>query len=238
MNPWNALLDLQALDTTLVQLEHRAAQLPERVALTEVEAELVSLRHRISAVEGDQHVVAKDMKRIEDEVALLEDKIVGAERHLYGDGSSNAKELQAYQDEIAGFRRRIADLEDEELALMEQLEPIEASLAALAGTKAELDERAIALTAQVAVAEADLNAERTSVGAMRADLAGGIDPGSLAEYERVRARLGGVAVARLEAGVCGACHLKLSAVEVDRILHLPADEAVTCEDCGRFLVRD
>ena len=54
----------------------------------------------------------------------------------------------------------------------------------------------------------------------------------------MRQRLGGVAVARLEGGVCGACHMKLSAVENDRIQHEAPDEPVRCEDCGRFLVRD
>jgi len=44
-------------------------------------------------------------------------------------------------------------------------------------------------------------------------------------------------VARLEAGACGACHIKLSAVEHDRIQHLPDDEEVRCEECGRVLVR-
>jgi uncharacterized protein len=65
-----------------------------------------------------------------------------------------------------------------------------------------------------------------------------IDPAALQEYDTARARLGGVAVARLEHGSCGACHMKLSAVEHDRILHLSPDEPVRCEDCDRFLVRD
>jgi hypothetical protein len=31
--------------------------------------------------------------------------------------------------------------------------------------------------------------------------------------------------------------MKLSAVELDRIKGLPADARITCEDCGRLLVR-
>lgn len=121
---------------------------------------------------------------------------------------------------------------------MEQVEPIDARLAGLAARRDELDQQAVALTAAIAEAEAALDRERAGVIARRDELVGGIDPAALQEYDAVRARLGGVAVARLEHGSCGACHMKLSAVENDRILHLSPDEPVRCEDCGRFLVRD
>src|SRR5918996_1241928 len=58
------------------------------------------------------------------------------------------------------------------------------------------------------------------------------------EYDKLRGRLGGVAIARLVGPTCQGCHLALSAVEVDRIRKLPLDEAVYCEECGRLLVRD
>jgi predicted nucleic acid-binding Zn-ribbon protein len=59
----------------------------------------------------------------------------------------------------------------------------------------------------------------------------------LAEYERLRERFGGVAVAQLVGPTCQGCHLQLSAVELDRIRRLDADEVVYCEACGRLLVR-
>ena len=237
MNPWHQLLEVQAVDTHLTQLDHRLAQLPERAELAAVDDQLAGLRAEVAAVEAEKHVIDKDQTRIEDEIASIEDKIASADRQLYG-GSSDVKELQALQDEIAALRRRISGLEDQELELMEQVEPIDARLAALAVRRDELDQQAVALTAALAEAEADLDRERAGVVARRDELVGGIDPAALQEYDEVRARLGGVAVARLEHGSCGACHMKLSAVENDRILHLSPDEPVRCEDCGRFLVRD
>lgn len=121
---------------------------------------------------------------------------------------------------------------------MEQVEPIDQRLSGLAAQRDELDRQAIALTAAIAEAEAEIDRERDDVRARRDELVAGIDQRALQEYEKVRGRLGGVAVARLEHGSCGACHMKLSAVEHDRILHLGPEEPVRCEDCGRFLVRD
>jgi hypothetical protein len=39
------------------------------------------------------------------------------------------------------------------------------------------------------------------------------------------------------AGSCSGCHLTLPAMEVDRIRKAPADEVITCDQCGRILVR-
>lgn len=237
MNPWTQLLDVQALDTTLTQLDHRAVQLPERADLAAVEDQLAALRAEVARVEDEKHALVKEQTRLEDEIASVEGKIASADRQLYS-GGSDVKELQALQDEIAALKRRVSALEDEELELLEQMEPLDERLAGFAEQRARLDEQAVALTAAIAEAEAEIDRERGQVIDQRAALVAGIDPAALAEYDAVRNRLGGVAVARLEHGSCGACHMKLSAVEYDRILHLPADEPVRCEDCGRFLVRD
>jgi predicted nucleic acid-binding Zn-ribbon protein len=77
------------------------------------------------------------------------------------------------------------------------------------------------------------------VAAERADAAATVaDDALVAEYEALRRQLGGVAVAPLtDSGACGGCHLVLSAMERDRIKKLPDDARVTCEECGRLLVR-
>ncbi len=58
----------------------------------------------------------------------------------------------------------------------------------------------------------------------------------LAEYEALRAGLGGVGVAKLVGTQCGGCHLGLSAVEVARIRKVGQNEITHCEECGRLLV--
>ena len=58
------------------------------------------------------------------------------------------------------------------------------------------------------------------------------------EYDKLRARLGGVGIARLVGSTCQGCNLALPAVEVDRIRKLSLDEAVYCEECGRLLGRE
>ncbi len=237
MNPWEQLLAVQAIDSTIQKLDHRDHQLPERARLADLEDRLAGVRANTDKAEAEKHVLVKEQRRIEDEIAHIEERIAHEESQLYSGGSSDAGLLQTLQDEIASLKRRISVLEDEELEVLEQIEPIDARLAALESERAELDAHAVTTTAALAEAEVSITAERDAAVAAREEAVAGIDPEALARYEKTRDRLGGTAVARLESGTCGACHMKLSAVEYDRILHLAPDDEVRCEDCDRFLVR-
>jgi predicted nucleic acid-binding Zn-ribbon protein len=58
----------------------------------------------------------------------------------------------------------------------------------------------------------------------------------LERYERLRTRLGGIAVARLEGTRCGGCHLDLSTAERDEVRTVPEGQFADCPQCGRLLV--
>lgn len=236
-NPWEPLLEIQAVDSTIQKLDHRASRLPERERLADLEGRLARVRADVAAAEAEKHELVKQQRRIEDEISSVEERIAHEESQLYSGGSSDAGLLQTLQDEIASLKRRISSLEDDELELMELVEPIDARLAALAEDQADLDRQAIEATTALAEVESVIDAERGEALATREAAVAGIDADVLARYEQTRDRLGGTAVARLESGTCGACHMKLSAVEHDRIQHLADDEEVRCEECGRFLVR-
>ncbi|WP_436795550.1 zinc ribbon domain-containing protein [Actinospongicola halichondriae] len=233
---WEQLLAVQALDTTIQQLDHRHDQIPERAELAALDEQLATLRKRIEDAEAAKADLVKAQKRLEVDIADIEAKIEHDNEQLYA-GGSDPSVLQSLQHEIETRKGQISKLEDEELELMEQVEPIDEQLASLAQQRASVDEQAAQATAALATVETEIEAERAVAVADRAALITDIDPDALARYETARSRMGGIAVARLEGGVCGACHMKLSAVEHDRIQHLDPDAEIECEDCGRFLVR-
>jgi predicted nucleic acid-binding Zn-ribbon protein len=121
--------------------------------------------------------------------------------------------------------------------VMEQIEPLDAELARLAGERRDLDDEAGRLRASIAEQEVEIEAQLAAVEAERAEAAAQVDPTMLEEYEELRPKLGGIAIARLVGGSCGGCHLALSAMEVDRIRHLAPEEPARCEECGRLLAR-
>ena len=56
------------------------------------------------------------------------------------------------------------------------------------------------------------------------------------EYERLRARLGGIGAAHVVHGACSGCNLALSSTELDHLRHAASGTISHCEQCGRILV--
>ena len=237
MTRWDALLAVQEHDTAADQIVHRKKVLPARAELDQVMARIGTAEKESVAIEEGRHELARSQQRLEDEIATLNAKATAHDATLYSGSIANPRELQALQDEIAALRRRIRQLEDQEIELMEQIEPLDADLARLSAERTDLDAQGATLRAAIAEDEVVLDAELATVQAERAALVVEVDADLLAEYDQLRHQAGGIAIARLVGGSCGGCHLGLSAVEVDRIKHLPPDEPVHCEECGRLLAR-
>jgi hypothetical protein len=238
MTRWDTLLTVQEHDTHADQLVHRSQTLPARAALVELEGKVAEVDREIAEVDRRLGDLGRSQQRLEDEIASLRMRAQQADKQLYSGTTNNPRELQALQDDIASIQRRIGKLEDDELEVMEATEPVDAERAKLSARRQRHDERAQALRAELAEAEVEIEAELAAVREQR-DIAAKAVPDELwPEYDRLRASLGGIAIARLAGTTCQGCHLRLSAIEVDRIRKLSLDEPVHCEECGRLLVRE
>lgn len=236
LGPLERLLLVQQHDTEADQLRHRLNALPERARRDAKLAEIAAIEAEMADVSERRGAIGRDLKRLEDEVAIVEARRAETDAKLYGGAVNAARELQALQDELASLKRRQTSLEDDELELMEAAEPLDGDLERLTAAQAAADEEATVLTAALAEAETTVSADLERALAARAASVEGIDDELLAEYARLRSQLGGIAVARLVGTSCGGCHLSLSAVEVDHIRKTPAGAMVHCEECGRILV--
>jgi uncharacterized protein len=235
MDALHTLLDVQEHDTRADQLRHRRASLPERAARQQAVERLAALRAQIAEVEAARAVFAGEQEQLEAAVAAGEKKRASLE--VKGRSTFVPRDAQAIADELGGIASRQSELEDRILELMEEIEPLDAQLAELrsaevAGVTA-LDEG----TAALAAAEAAIDAELAVVVAERADAAAGVPAPLVERYDKLRARLGGVAVARLEGARCLGCHLELPRAELEEVRREPADALVTCPQCTRLLVR-
>ena len=150
---------------------------------------------------------------------------------------SDPKQMQALQHELETLGRRISDLEDEELVVMEELEDAQARLAVLTAELAEIDDEGAraqqardASGGEIAQLQSDSRAERDQ-------LAAEVPPALLTLYDKLRSQLGGVGVGALQHRRCGGCRLDVGAADLARIANAPSDEVIRCEECNRILVR-
>jgi len=231
------LLQIQAHDTSLEQLRHQLESIPEREALAEMAAERAQIDRELAGVADSHGALARDQRRLEDEVALIEAKAAQEQQKLYGGSVTSPKEAQALQDEVESLKRHQSSLEDRILDLMESIEPLNTSLSAFEAAIAGLDERRAAAEQIVAERERELHDAIDVEQHRRIEAVAAVDDELLARYEAVRSGFGSSAVVRFDGKNCVGCPLSMPAVEVDRVKKAQPGTLVDCQECGRLVVR-
>lgn len=234
---YEQILHIQSLDLSIEQLRHRIVTHPARDAIEQIDVGLADHDGRVTEVDAKRHELGRVQKRLEDEVASIEDKRRDIDGKLYGGEVNASKELLALQEEAGSLLERQTGLEDEDLEIMEQIEEVDGQLEVLAGERTALTDQRSVHEGELGTAIDSIEGEIAVLQGQRDGAAGGAVAELLGRYEALRTQFDGKPVARLVGSGCDGCHIQLSAVAVDQIRKMPEDAVVTCEECGRLLVR-
>ena len=202
MSRWAALLAVQEHDTRTDQLNHRIETLPVRSDLAQLEADVRAVDDQLADAQRRRDELGRSQQRLEDEIASLTERANQAEKQLYSGAVTNPRELQALQDDVASIRRRIGQLEDDELEIMELVEPVDAERTQLTGERERLDAEGARLRVALDEAESELAAQLAAVQAEREAAAAEVPDELWPEYDKLRARFGGVGIARQVGSSC------------------------------------
>ena len=231
------LLDLQAKDAALAQLEHRRATLPEHARIEALEARVRELDGQRVAAETEVGDLERSQAKFDSEIDLVRQRRVRDEDRLSSGAITNPKDLSSLQHELGALDRRISTLEDEELKIMEQLEEAQRRLSAISieadRIGAELEHETSARDAAVQV----IDAEADSLRETRHELAGQVPDGLRDLYDKVRSQHGGLGAAALRARRCEGCHLEINGADLRELAQTPDDDVLRCPECSRILIR-
>ena len=129
------------------------------------------------------------------------------------------------------LRARRKQLEDETLAIMDQVELATRKVAAI---DTELKEKESEWRSQQKQLSAELERVKKIVSTLRQQrqlLSSGIDPKAVAVYQEIK-RQRGTAVAKVEQGICRGCRISLPIAELQLA---KSGSLVRCGSCGRIL---
>ncbi|TWD83131.1 hypothetical protein FB561_4287 [Kribbella amoyensis] len=231
------MLDLQDLDLQLDQVAHKRKSLPEHQALTALAAEKSVVDRELVTADTEVSDLQREQKKADSDVEQVRQRKARNQQRLDSGQVTSPKDLEGLQHEIGSLDRRIADLEDAELEVMEKLEAAEATQAelrtraeAFAGRQAELETSRDAATK-------DLDEQRATVGDQRATVAAELPDDLVTQYQRLRERNGGIGAAPLVGKRCMGCRMELAPSDLNRIRAAAPDVVLRCEECGRILVR-
>jgi predicted nucleic acid-binding Zn-ribbon protein len=194
------------------------------------------LRASEGALRTEVDDLTRDQRRADADVEQVKARRARDQQRL-DSGVGNPKDLERLQHELVSLDRRVSELEDAELEVMERLETAQAALTDVRSRMQQVATAGRELTATREDRLAALQAEAEKVTRERSDAVAGLPTDLLALYERLRGQRGGVGAAHLRARRCEGCSLELDSAELARIAGQGSDEVVHCEECGRILVR-
>lgn len=223
------LVALQAKDGLCVELELQLKRL-ERARVKEGQA--------LARRRSDLEVVRQQVKDLERESRLknlavddLDEQIRGYQRKL-SEGIISFKEMQALEEKITNQRQRIGRMEDEALALMEEVEQRRQQLREEEETFKKHERDSSARDRKLKARMTQVTEEISQANQGRSEVAKGVPAHFLSRYEELHSRFNDPVVAIVN-GSCSGCKLKLSGNTVERARS--SVEIVTCEHCSRIL---
>lgn len=231
------LLKVQGKDSAIDLLKFRREHLPEHAEIARIEKHAGELRPSLQTTTAVRDEAAAEQARLEAEVVSIDRRIAEINARLLGQTPVGAKDAQAMSTEIEHLKDRRRGLEDQELEIMERMEPLEQDVAKLESMARDLAGEMQRVQAAIALSQKEIDSEIAEEEKGLGSLIETVPSSLLSEYQMLRSKLGGVAAAALVGASCGGCHLTLAPSELEKLRNAPESQVIHCDECGRILVR-
>ena len=226
------LLDVQEIDLHIDRLLHQRQSLPELEEYRQAHEALKDLTAEHGKTEGHLKGLELDFDKSEGELEMLEAKLTEHETRLFAGGMSS-RETEYMRLEVQSLHGQRDAKEERVLKMLDDVDPAREAVTNLDQSIEKVSSRKAELEAAIKVEWKRIDAELARKEERKVEALQPI-PGDLIEmYEGLRDTKEGVAVGKLENGICGGCQLTLSAAEQAEALDA---EVPRCVHCLRILV--
>ena len=233
MSTARSLLDLQETDQKLALCRRAYRQI---VAELESEGGVPDLKSQLERAKVRQLELKVEAARNESEAASLRDKVKQLGERLYSGAITNVRELTAIETEHNTARRELARVDESIAPSKLAAEEAEQAHTRLTDELAEREKSWTARRKELLKERSRIGSDYKKIGAQRESATTGIPAPDLETYNALLPRMNGVAVVRVDRGVCQGCRVKLPIGEISRMQS--AVGLVNCSSCGRILLTE
>lgn len=226
------LFDLQREDSEIDRLLDRRGGMPELAAYKDAHGRATRLDAQIVEVTGRLRDMTLGVDKAEGELTMGEEKL-GREEHRLFAGGLSAKEAVHMRQEVDMLKRQNSEAETTILELLDMREVAQGELDALEAERRAVAAEQARLEGLIQAAWKEIDASIARHEAKKAEIVPLVVEELMEMYEELRPIKEGVAVARMAEGICGGCHLALSAAEQSQVLK---SSPPRCLHCRRILV--
>lgn len=223
------LVELQEIDLKIDQIDN------------DIKAEQEELDQRIAELEQRQNCIGEQEARItelEKERRTLEDEMSDKIAHVKERQSKmmqvqTSREQTALLKEIEDAKKNAKENEDKIVAIMEEVERLNASMTEEKNLLKAEKELLAEAREKVSGAIDDLNKGKKTKLNRREKQAEAINGSMIRKYELLRSRRNGLAIVNVLQGVCQGCFMNLPPQQFNRLLR--GDQILECPSCQRLL---
>ncbi len=223
------LIDLQAIDRQLFEIDEKKGSLPQQVEKLESQAATVKseLENTRVTLEDNQ----KELITIKGGLMDAEGKVKKYQDQLYL--VTTNREYDALTNEIETVKAEMANMEARQLLLETEIEKLDETISTSEEQSTAFIEQLDANRDELKEKSDLTDAHQEELEAQRAELVKNIGQRYLRKYERIlKARRR--AVVPIERSACTGCHKQLNPQTIYEIQQM--DAFIECENCGRILV--
>ena len=227
----HALLALQQIDSQMLRAKRAQAALDNG---TQAAAAAEQARAQSAQARAAHQKSAADLKDSELKLDTLESKRKSYQQKLYQGSVTNPKELANIEKEIEALGRQRSDLDGRILELMDETEQAQRAQTVAEEQARQADGHRAEILAAFQSRHQALDLELTDLARQRTEAAAQVeDASALKRYDALRAKAGGIGIARIEGSTCGGCHMTLGSALIKTVKE--GAQIQTCENCGRLL---
>jgi predicted nucleic acid-binding Zn-ribbon protein len=224
-----SLIALQSTDTAADASRRRLAELPK--AEQDVDARIAAATRAVDAAKAKVQESSTARRALEKDVAGVDARLARFDDHKAAVKTN--QEYTALLSEIATAKTEKDALEERILVLMEEADALAGRVKTAEEALAQAKREGSTARAGFAAERAALETELKGLDDLRIQQRTDVDKRALAIYDQLLKGRRGVAVARMEGEICGACRMRLRPHVTQGIRR--NDEIVQCESCQRIL---
>lgn len=227
------LLKLQQKDIELIRFETRKKELEaEKEKLND---ELLRIEEKIGRARGKLDEKKRKLRDLKDFVRYKEERIEDLKRQ---------KRNSRNREEFKRFLRNIAKGEDEVIKTKQQIRGVETEVETLieAYLKVkkqlepdlkEIGEKAEEIEREMAIYMTKIENTLNDIAKIKSS----IPEENLREFERLKAKFGGLVFSDISSGACEGCGITYSSAEFKELLSNLKNGQSKCPYCGRFIYK-
>lgn len=227
------LYELQKIDVTAQKVRRRLTQL--KTLLVESD-DLKRARTQAETLQQEQQQWHGKQKSAELEAQSLAERIKEGEQRLMSGQVRNPKELESLQSSIEALQRQRSAVETASVEALMKHEELHGQVATANDQLQRIQGAWSASQTELTEEENKLKRGYLHLKKQRDSLTESLDKALLQQYDYLRERKAGVAVATVENDNCSACHVRIPS-GVMSTLRSQSDKLVSCTSCGRILYR-